>query len=47
MLCRDLYYNQLTGTIPNGISKLTELIQLSVVIVVVFMSMVLYKAMMQ
>ena len=35
VLCRALNDNQLTGTIPNGISKLTKLDILSVIIVVV------------
>ena len=35
VLCRDLFANQLTGTIPNGISKLMNLEYLSVIVVVV------------
>ena len=35
VLCRALYDNQLTGTIPNGIASMGELDGLSVIVVVV------------
>ena len=41
VLCREVFANQLTGTIPNGISSLTNLEYLSVIVIVV-VSMVLY-----
>ena len=35
VLCRSLHHNRLTGTIPNGIASLTNLVDLSVIVVVV------------